>query len=683
MPVEAPPGSAPAADAPVTQLPGIGDARSKQLGRLNVRTVEDLLYLLPRRYDDFRVAPPLRELRPGMQVSVRAKVAECGVQRRRGGLIIESARLTDGTGEVTLVWFRRGRLGRPRFTAGTWVEAQGTVDSVPAASGGWVLKNPQCKALDGPPADTGAAGPYLPVYPLTAGLRQPVVRKAVRAALTSFATPDPIPEEIRLKYGLSPLHQALRAVHAPGGPEDARSGRRRLAFEDLLLWQLAAGLRRAAATRARPCPPDGAAVRTFFEGLPFVPTPSQMAAIEAIRSDLERPVPMRRLVVGDVGSGKTLVAAYAMAKAVQDGGQAALMAPTQLLAEQHFRSLRDMLGPAGVEVELWSPGKPALGLEADVVVGAHGLAGDAVQFRSLRLAVVDEEHRFGVRTREALTAKGEGHLLALSATPIPRTLMQASFGGLDATTLEGKPAGRGPVDTRWIRPEERGRLYEFVRKEVESGGQAYVVFPRVRGDDEAVSVEAGHAALQRGALRGLPVGMVHGGMPQAERERVMRRFAQGAVSVLVATTLVEVGLDVAGATVMVVEEADRFGLAQLHQLRGRVGRRGQKGYCFLICDGADERARRRMQIMRTVDDGFALAEMDLEMRGPGEVLGQRQWGRTEWRVASLDEDGALLPVAAEAARSILRRDPFLKRPEHAGLRRALEARYGLLTEAAG
>ncbi|MFS8534159.1 MAG: ATP-dependent DNA helicase RecG [Limnochordales bacterium] len=675
-------------DEPVTAVPGIGPARAACLNRLGIYTVGQLLHHVPRRHLDLRRTTAVADLIEGVQVTVIGTVSRVHWRPAGSepGLWIGQATLTDDHGDtLELVWFARAPAGRRRpvrfpvqTTPGQRVLASGRVYR--ALGRGWQMRHPELEPIaQDPGAVSLHTGRLVPHYPLTEGLTQRVMRRLVHAALAYAAgrVQDPLPPRVLEETGLPPKEQALRWLHFPDDDACLDAARRRLAFEDLLLLRLAVALRRqmGGAAAGWPLEPPGPLVQRWLCGLPFAPTAAQRRAIAEIEQDLVQSRPMQRLLQGDVGSGKTLVAAYVLLRAVEQGLQAALLAPSDILAQQHAATLSAWFAPLGVRVRLLRGatareereailGELARG-EPAVVVGTHALLQPDVVFTRLAAVVVDEQHRFGVRQRAALAARERPpHLLVVSATPIPRTLALCLYGDLDLSVLDEAPPGRLPVDTRWVRPARREEVYRFVRRMVEGGRQAFVVFPAIgdAGDeggeggdgegDERPALAAAHR-LVRGPLAGLRVAVVHGRQPPAQQAETMARFRAGEVQVLLATSVVEVGVDVPNAAVMVIEGADRFGLAQLHQLRGRVGRGGGQAYCFLIADPTTPAARRRLQMMRTTQDGFALAQADLELRGPGELLGLRQSGLPDLPVLAWPHDPGVLSEVERWAERLL------------------------------
>ncbi len=692
-----------ALDQPVTAVPGIGPARARLLEKLAIYTVEDLLCFAPRRHLDARRVVSVQELVPGLRATVAGRVVEAERRpTRTAGLWLARAVVEDDAGgRLELVAFARGKGGRrPAYvplpaSPGDFVLASGVPERGP--DGVWRMPRAEVEPLERGGLHTGR---LVPEYPLTAGLTQRMMRRMVQAALDAFADEarEFLPEDVVRAHRLPPRGLAFRQLHFPGDGTALAEARRRLAFEELFLLRLAVGLqgRARAGRRGVPLPPPGPLAGAWLRRLPFEPTGAQRRAMRDIDGDTARDTPMQRLLQGDVGSGKTLVAAYALLRAVEAGGQAALLAPSEILAEQHAGTLSGWFEALGVPVHLLTGSTPAAWRERAlrdvragrpvIVVGTHALLGPAVRFRRLLMLVVDEQHRFGVRQRNALAAgRPAPHLLVVSATPIPRTLALCLYGDLDVSVLDEAPPGRRPVDTRWVRPHRREEVYAFVRRRVEAGERAFVVFPAIGGDGEeagrgeAADTEVLAAAekLAGGVLQGVRIGVLHGRQAAEDQAAVMRRFRDGDVQVLFSTTIVEVGVDVPQASVMVIEGADRFGLAQLHQLRGRVGRDGRQAYCFLIADPATDAARRRLHAVRGSTDGFALAQADLELRGPGELLGVRQAGLPDLSPLAREAPGHVAEAADRAVRNLLSSGATGAGGLSESLRRRLEKRFGM------
>ncbi len=668
---------------PVTVVPDIGPRRAKSLARLNITTLEDLLYHLPRRYDDYSRCKPIRQLRYGEQVTVLGTVEKIMVRSLHGGKrkAVEAI-VSDGSGALRVTWFNQVWVA-DRLRKGMAVALAGKIDQY---LGRLVLTNPEWEPLD---AEQLSTKRIVPVYPLTAKITQRWMRRLMHQAVNEWAprVPDPLPPTLREEAALPDLPTALQQVHFPDSWDDLRAAQRRLAFDEVFLLQLGV-LRQRETWRQRTAhafPVDDAWLEARLARLPFSLTGAQQRALAEIRRDLTSGHPMNRLLQGDVGSGKTVVAALAMAMVVHHDAQAAMMAPTAILAEQHYRSLQRLLADekgllAPEQIRLLVGSTPAAerreilaGLasgEIKVLVGTHALLEAPVQFADLQMAVIDEQHRFGVRQRARLRAKGENvHILVMTATPIPRSLALTIYGDLDLTVMDEMPPGRQPVGTYLLMPRERERAYRLIRREVEAGHQAFIIYPLVEGsealENTPAAVEA-HRRLQEDVFPDLKVGLLHGKMPPAEKDAVMARFHAGEFQVLVSTAVVEVGVDVPNATVMLIEGANRFGLAQLHQFRGRVGRGGQAAYCILIPEteqAAEENAR--LKALVETNDGFALAEKDLQQRGPGEFFGTRQAGfeETRLRMANL-LDVHLIEQARTLSQQVIAADPGLEAPEH-------------------
>ena len=693
-------------DLKVEALPGVGDESVKLLERLGIRTIGDLLWHLPTRYLDFSQLQPLKQLRVGKDQTTEAIVGRISERRTSRGQMLTEVELIDPADHaptrVRATWFGRQFI-KQRFREGQLIRLSGKAMFYGQAI---QLASPNVEAADAERVHTGR---MVPVYRLTEGLKEGHLRRWLHTAVEGgpkrspvvTEVPDGLPAAIRERRELLPLAEALKEVHFPSTEARLIEGRRRLAFDELLTLQLGLAQRRARWQKDARAPklaaPD-AAVRAWIAGLPFTLTAGQLAAFDEIRADIGRTIPMSRLLEGDVGSGKTVVAALAARIAVASGTQAALMAPTELLAEQHFRTLTMLFANGGPSVRLLTSSVSAADRrdiltrlatgELEVVVGTHALVVEGVEFKKLGLAVVDEQHRFGVRQRTTLREKGvDPHLLLTTATPIPRTLTQTIYRDLDLSILRELPAGRQDIRTEVRPPEALPKVWPWLRDHVGNGEQAFIVTPRIDpadSDDEAPSAIETFAELSAGALKGLRIALLHGRMPAKERDATMRAFAARELDVLVATTVVEVGIDVPNATVMVILGAERFGLAQLHQLRGRVGRGDKRSFAVLVSDDAVD--SERLQAMVELKDGkpldgFALAQRDLEIRGAGELLGDEQSGVDELRIVDLkDVDPRLARETAEDADAILDRDPTLERPEHAGLAVAVEAlwrRYAL------
>jgi ATP-dependent DNA helicase RecG len=642
--------------APLESLPGVGPSLRRRLARLGLERAGDLLWQRPRRYEQPVPTKRISDLF-GDEEAVVEVVVRSVSSRRRGRLRILTARVADETGEIKATWFNQPWLEK-RLLPGTEVRLRGRANKFGFAVSSYDL-------------DGGAeTADFAPVYPATEELSQKKLRE-LRSEVLGLARDagEPLPAGVRAGYELPLRADALVALHRPRALEEAETGRQRLAFDELLVLRLA--LARTAAARATASAEalgtPGELVSAYREALPFALTADQRRAIDEIDADLARTIPMHRLLQGDVGSGKTVVALHALLRAVEAGRQAALMAPTETLAEQHFLTIEELCGELGVRVSLLTSSLPArehrlvrqliASGDAALVVGTHALIQEEVDFRDLAVVVVDEQHRFGVGQRSALAEGRAPHVLHMTATPIPRTLALTVYGDLDVSELTVLPANRKPVITRWIPEERASEAYRRLTRLLREGRQAYVVCPLIEQSETSRARAAEHEAerLRTHELRDFRVGCVHGKLRPPERRELMARFKARELDVLVATTVIEVGVDVPNATVMIVQEADRFGLAQLHQLRGRVGRGAEQSYCLLVSrprEELTESAVERLEAMVETTDGFELAERDLEIRGEGQLLGARQSGFSDLRFVRLRRDQELLERAREAAEQL-------------------------------
>jgi ATP-dependent DNA helicase RecG len=669
----------------VAALRGVGPKTAALFAELGIERAQDLLEYLPFRYDDLRFATPAAQLgESGIEENAVGQVL--GVKERRvRGLEIVEVRLADDTGGgFTAKWIGRNRYVYGRFREGMRLYVRGRVER---SLSGPIVNVAQHRVLaDGEPY----RGELVPVYRASKDLATRKIAAVVKQnlpRLLELAPPDPLPAALAASRGYASQREAYRAAHAPVTPEEAQHARERFVFAEFLVMATAAQLRRNERERDRDAralrvPPD--LLEIFEASLPFALTAAQRAAIGEIWADMTRQVPMNRLLQGDVGSGKTLVAAAALVLAARNGVQSALMAPTELLASQHASKLAPLLMPFGIALEAVFGGqgtrsrsaaleKLASG-EAAVAVGTHALLTQAVGFDRLGLVIIDEQHRFGVEQRARLRAKAQSpHTLHMTATPIPRTLAQSVYADLDLSVIDELPPGRTPIETYAVRTSRLARVYEFVRRNVATGRQAFIVTPAIEEGEGALTGAIAEAErLAREVFSDLRVGLLHGRLATREKDEVMTRFARGELDVLVATTVVEVGIDIPNASVMVVLDAQRYGLAQLHQLRGRVGRAAAKSFCVLVYPDS-EGERERLEILTQSTDGFQIAEQDLRLRGPGEFAGTAQSGAAELRLGDLLADIEIYRAAKTAAESIVASDPSLRSLEHAGLRAVLDA----------
>jgi len=643
-------------DAPLDSLPGVGVTLRRRLASLGLETVRDLLEHRPFRYETAADEIAIAELRGDDEVVIVGEVLNVSTRPLRGRRVLVTARVSDGTAAVTAAWFNQPWVAE-KLRPGVRVRLRGKAGRLGFDVKSWDL------------GETRATADFAPVYPASEQITPKRLRGLIAAALehaNDFG--DALPAELRADEMLPLERDAIVAVHRPSSEEEAETARQRLAFDELLFLQV--GIARRAAARAQTLAPSlgepGELIARYRKALPFALTPYQEQAIREIDEDLARTTPMQRLLQGDVGSGKTVVALYALLRAVEHGRQGALMAPTVTLAEQHFVTIADLCLELGVTCALLTSSSKKAATSADVVVGTHALIQEGVELRDLAVAVVDEQHRFGVEQRKAL-AEGRGpHVLHMTATPIPRTLALTVYGDLDLSTIAKPPASRKPVITSWITEERVSEAYTRLTRLLREGRQAYVVCPLIEQSETnaARAAEAEAERLQRVELREFRVGCLHGRLRPDVRRTLMARFKAGEIDVLVATTVIEVGVDVSNATVMIVQEADRFGLAQLHQLRGRVGRGAEQSFCLLVSRAKDElteNARERLDALVRTNDGFALAEVDLELRRHGELLGVRQSGASDLRFADLKLDKPLLERARRIAGGLEPAGPLAER----------------------
>jgi len=680
-------------DEPITTLKGISANLATKFRRLGVRTVRDLLYFFPRRHIDYSKRKTIAELEVGEEQTVVATVWEAK-EAILGGRRSTEAIVDDETGNMRVVWFNQPYLAKKLRTNSQLVLS----GKVSLFKGMKVFQSPEYEPLTG--EDLTHTGRLIPLYPLTEGLSPRVVRRLVKETVDVWAPrlPDFLPEGVRRLAQLLELSQAIEQAHYPESEPLKDSARKRLAFDELFLIQLGLLQRRRdwqEGGKANPIEPDHKLVEAFLSSLPYALTEAQRRALEEILADLAKVRPMSRLLQGEVGSGKTVVAAAALLATAASGYQGAFMAPTEILAEQHFSNISRILAGAGRQkdeepnIRIFSSllprpitvalliGSMKMGEkkrvhraivegEVDIVIGTHALIQQEVEFGRLGLAIVDEQHRFGVMQRSALRQKGESlHLLVMTATPIPRSLALTLYGDLDLSVIDELPPGRQQIKTKWLEPEEREKAYRFLRKEIGDGRQAFIICPLIE-ESEAIEAKAAvreYERLSRDVFPDLRLGLLHGRLKAAEKEEAMRRFREGEVDILVATPVVEVGIDVPNATVMLIDGADRFGLAQLHQFRGRVGRGEQQSYCILVAESPSEEGRERLSLLERTQDGFGLAEEDLRLRGPGEFFGTRQSGLPDLKMAKLS-DIELLEMARREAIRLFKQDPALSRAEH-------------------
>jgi len=688
--------------SPITDVPGVDAKAAARLEPMGLRRIADLLLHLPHRHEHEREERSIAETdrllgdAPDAAANIALRGRVGAVRVVRGNKTRVEATLVDDSGSARLVWFNAPWLrGRLHPDMDIVVQGRGK------RRGSYLeIVNPIWSVVESHADAPARSERWRPVYPASESVSSTLIEKVIETVLP-HAVPlleDHLPASFRVRRGLPSLADAYRMVHAPDDDEEPGTGRRRLAYDELLLLQLAVLMRRRQVreTMRAPALPRTDAIDAHIRGrLPFSLTPEQELVIDEIATDLGHPAPMSRLLQGDVGAGKTVVALYAMLLAVAERHQAALMAPTEILAEQHFRSIGALLADSAVRLELLTSSLTKAQREdvlerlakgdIDIVVGTHALLTERVRFRSLAVAVIDEQHRFGVHQRAQLRGKNledttlVPHVLVMTATPIPRTLAMTVLGDLDVSTLRGLPPGRQPIATRVMPPHRADEVYAHLADRIARGEQAYVVVPAVEETDHGLKDVATHMRwLAEGPLRGRRLEMLHGRLERPQREAIMERFHAGDIDALVCTVVIEVGVDVPNASAMVIEHAERFGLAQLHQLRGRIGRGQRKSLCVLIGDATTEDGAARLDAIAETTDGFRIAERDLEIRGPGEILGARQAGAAPFRAANLVTDLPLLTLARRDAQSTLEEDPNLDRPEHALLRRRLMKIHGAM-----
>ena len=667
----------------IKYVKGIGETRAKLFSKLGIFCVQDLLFHLPRTLEDRTETRKISELMDGETVCVKASLAS-GIKtyRSRNRVSVTQATVSDGESLMKVTWFNAPYIANTLKSGGEFTFF------------GKVIFRGQFFEMQNPVTESEASskktGKIIPIYSVCKGLGQHSIRNAVENVLTSLSEEpaDIIPPSVAEKYGLFPLASALKSIHMPKSFEDFENARKRLAFEELFVLQtgismLADERKHYSATPIK----NVKVISDFAEKLPFKLTNAQKRVINEIARDLTKSTPMNRLIQGDVGSGKTIVAAAAMYAAANSGFQSAMMAPTEILAAQHFKNLKALFEPFGFETVLLSGSMPILerraslekikGGTAKIIVGTHALISKGVEYKNPALVITDEQHRFGVKQRTLLTEKGFGaHTLVMTATPIPRTLSLILYGDLDVSVIDELPPGRKPIETYAMDEASRKKVFDFVKKQLSEGRQAYIICPLIEESETLTAKSAVEYAekLKKTTFKNYRLEVIHGRVKPKEREEIMSRFSRGEIDVLVSTTVIEVGVDVANASVMVIENAERFGLSQLHQLRGRIGRGSHASYCIMFSEGgkiADE----RMKIMCKTSDGFKISEKDLELRGPGEFFGIRQHGLPELKIANLATDIPLLSQAKQAADEVLKIDPNLNLPQHRLLQEKIRSRF--------
>ncbi len=690
-------------NTPVRYFKGVGPKKSECLSRLGIETSRDLLYYLPARYEDRSKFIPVRQLRRGESQTIRGELQAVGSRRAKSGIPVFEATVKDLSGSIRAVWFNQPYL-RDILKKGQRIVLYGRVELFDKLQ----IVQPEYEILETEEVDSIHMGRIVPVYSLTESVTQKYLRSLIHQTITgnNKNIMESLPTYLIAREKLVDLRFAIHNIHFPASFENLEKAYRRIVFEEFFMLQLALALKcRSARQKVSGVMVDvkGELVDAFKRALPFELTGGQKNAIADIERDMSSGKPMSRLLEGDVGSGKTAVAAYGLVMAVQNGFQGVLMAPTEVLAHQHFIVLSEMLMPLGVSVVLLASGIDQKAKEriyseikegvADVVVGTHAIIQESVGFKKLGLVVIDEQHKFGVEQRQVLRQKGYSpHVLVMTATPIPRTLALTVYGDLDISVIKELPKGRKPIATYWVGEARREKVYGFIREEAAKGRQAFIVCPMIEAREASNAIRDTLYALSdtkydvRGVLEmyeklkndvfpELSVGLLHGRMSSKEKEIMMKEFKKGKIDILVSTVVIEVGIDVPNASVMLIENADRFGLAQLHQLRGRVGRGVHESYCILLSDTNTEEAALRLKAMEDTLDGFEIAEADLKLRGPGEFFGTRQHGLPEIRFGNIIKDFDIMELARKEAFSLVSRDPGLKEEHHSVLKENLINRF--------
>lgn len=681
----------------VRYLKGVGPKRAELLAKLGIMTIEDLLFYLPRRYEDRSSFTRIKDLVVGEYQAVRGKVLRLGSRITKRSMNVFQVAVGDETGVIYCVWFNQGFLNKS-FEKGQEIIVYGKVERYDRRQ----INHPEYEILKDAksgPINSLHIGKIVPVYSLTQDVGQRYLRFLANESIEGCLScaRDTLPTAIRARRHLTDLGFAIRNIHFPASFENLEKAYKRLVFEEFFILQLAFALKKKDAKSAAPGIRhnlNARLIESFKKLFSFELTASQMKAINEIQIDMASPSSMNRLLEGDVGSGKTAVAIYAILLTIKNGYQAALMAPTEILARQHYINISELLMPLGINVRLLVSGlKDEKKLEikneiaagtVDIVIGTHALTWENVEFKKPGLIVIDEQHKFGVFQRQLLRKKGlNPDVLVMTATPIPRTLALTVFGDLDISVIRELPKGRRPISTYCLEEAKRADVYRFIREEVEKGRQAYIVYPRIWPSGTSATYEvakvksaaAMYNKLQEEIFPDLKVGLMHGRMNSKEKEEIMKKFKSKKINILVSTTVIEVGIDVANASLMIIENAERFGLSQLHQLRGRIGRGDWPSYCILLGNPTTEAARKRFDTMSETQDGFKVAEEDLELRGPGEFFGARQHGLPELRFGNIVKDFEIMGEARTEAFELVREDPYLREPRNASLRKRLKKRF--------
>jgi len=663
---------------------GVGPKRIEMMNRLGISTIEDLLYYFPRRYEDRSNLKPISQVQAGNLETVKGEVLTSGLKKTRRGMAIFQIAVGDQSGIIYGVWFNQPYM-KSRFKIGEQIILSGKVERFPQLQ----MNSPEYELLTQDDEDTIHTGRIVPIYPLTQYLNQRTLRAIMKRGVDQYAgyLQEVLPQELISRYRFQGIIEGVKNIHFPDNFSLEEESQRRLIFEEFFFLQLGIMIKRQEVRTLQGISHklDGNLTGAFLKIIPFELTGAQKKVLKEIEADMASPIPMNRLLQGDVGSGKTIVAIYALLLTVSNGFQGAIMVPTEILAEQHYILLSKLLEPIGVKVTLLLSSlttkikREALGdIEtgnANIIVGTHALIQEDIRFKKLGLAIIDEQHRFGVMQRVTLRDKGlNPDVLVMTATPIPRTLALTVYGDLDVSCLDELPPGRKEVKTYWIREKKRHDAYGFIRKQVRKGRQIYIIYPLVE-ESEKMDLKAAtemHEELKENIFPEFKVGLIHGRMKSKEREEVMKGFKEGSINILVSTTVIEVGIDVSNASIMMVEHAERFGLSQLHQLRGRIGRGEHESFCILVSDSHSEEAVKRLKVMTSTQDGFRIAEEDLEIRGPGEFFGTRQHGLPELKLGNIITDMKIMEMARKEASEIIKSDPTLTFPEHQMIKRRFD-----------
>lgn len=674
---------------PVQYIKGVGPKRAKLLNQLGVNTIEDMFFNLPRRYEDRSKFSPISKVVIGQFHTIKGKVLTFGTKSTKRGISIFQVAIGDSTGVIYAMWFNQPFV-KKFFKVGQGIILYGKVDmyNVP------VINQPEYEILEEKDHEEDSAhiGRIVPIYPLTKDITQRFIRSLAKAVVERYSRflQDALPTRLRAKNKLVDIRFAMVNIHFPASDENLKRAYNRIVFEEFFILQLAIALKRKDIKIEEGIMHkiEGELIEAFKRSIPFELTKGQLEAVRHIEEDMKNPKPMNRLLEGDVGSGKTVVAAHALVLTVQNGFQGAIMVPTEILAEQHYLSLSKLLIPLGINIALLIHSVPKSSKEqlkqqiregkVDIVVGTHALLQEDVEFKQLGLCVIDEQHKFGVTQRDIMRKKGlTPDVLVMTATPIPRTLALTVYGDLDISVIRELPPGRRPISTYLVDDEKRDRVYKFIEEQVREGRQAYIVYPRIyeSASSEVLAATEMYERFKNEQFKELKVGLIHGDIPADEKDKIMSAFKKGKIDILVSTVVIEVGIDVPNASVMVIENAERFGLAQLHQLRGRIGRGKHDSYCILLSDPRTEDAKKRLKALTETVDGFAIAEEDLELRGPGEFFGTHQHGLPEIRFGNIVADMEIMEQARREAFELVRMDPNLSAAEHKTLRGNLRSRF--------